>query len=223
MNINWSSRFAYAIGLLTADGCLLNDGRHIDFTSKDHAQVKTFKRCLGLKTKIGIKHSGIGNPYHRVQFSDVLFYRFLIDIGLLPAKSKTIKSVSVPDQYFFDFVRGYFDGDGSSSTFYDSQWKNSLRFYISFASASPIFLGWLRIKLCESIGIKGFINDCGKSALQLRYGKRESTILAEHMYYSPDVCCLRRKSLKIKKTLCIIYTGRSGEIGKHAAFRTQSP
>lgn len=78
VKIEWSPKFAYAIGLLTADGCLLNDGRHIDFTSKDLEQVVTFKKCFGIKTKIGIKHSGTGNLYHRIQFGDVLFREFLI-------------------------------------------------------------------------------------------------------------------------------------------------
>jgi len=31
----WSSDLAYAIGLIATAGCLLNDGRHIDFTSKN--------------------------------------------------------------------------------------------------------------------------------------------------------------------------------------------
>lgn len=33
--ITWSPEIAYAVGLLTTDGSLSIDGRHIDFTSKD--------------------------------------------------------------------------------------------------------------------------------------------------------------------------------------------
>ncbi|MBU2540255.1 hypothetical protein KJ786_03805 [Patescibacteria group bacterium] len=45
----WSQNISYAVGLLATDGCLYNDGRHIDFTSKDIQLIKTFKACLNLK------------------------------------------------------------------------------------------------------------------------------------------------------------------------------
>jgi hypothetical protein len=45
----------------------------------------------------------------RVQISDVDFYNFLISIGVTPAKSKTIREVKIPRDYFLDFLRGSFD------------------------------------------------------------------------------------------------------------------
>jgi hypothetical protein len=218
----WSSQFAYAIGLFTADGCLLNDGRHVDFTSKDREQVETFKRCLKLKTKIGIKRSGIGNKSYRVQFSDTLFHVFLNSIGLFPAKSKTIKAVLVPDKYFSHFLRGYFDGDGTSYSFYDSIFPKSYRFYISFMSASPVFVEWLREKIYESVNIRGHLcySPKGEDHVQLKYAKREAVVLYKYMYRARGACFLQRKYLKIQHSLSIINKRRGGEIGKHATFRT---
>src|SRR3989338_7295560 len=90
INIEWSSNFAYALGLIASDGCLSKDGRHITFVSKDIDQLHNFKSCLGLENKIGKTTSGYnGKEYTRVQFGDVLFYKFLLSIGLTPAKSKT--------------------------------------------------------------------------------------------------------------------------------------
>lgn len=219
--ISWSPQFAYAIGLLTADGCLLNDGRHIDFTSKDRAQVATFKKCLKLKTKIGIKHSGTGNPYYRVQFSDVLFRKFLIGIGITPAKSKTISSVAIPDEYFSDFLRGYFDGDGTSYSFYDSLFPKSYRFYVSFVSASSEYIQWLQRKLQSTIGVTGhFSHSFGKDYIQLKFAKREAVIICNYMYQNKLNPCLKRKYLKIKRSMSIISSRRGGEIGKHASFRS---
>ena len=217
----WSSEFAYAIGLLTADGCLLNDGRHIDFTSKDYEQVAMFKRCLKLKVKIGIKHSGIGNKYHRIQFGDVLFYGFLIGIGLSPAKSKTILSVAVPDEYFSDFLRGYFDGDGTSYSFYDSIFPKSYRFYISFMSASPNYIHWLRDRITQIVGVKGHLSHhLNTNYVQLKYAKKEAIIISNYMYSGKSFCFLNRKRLKIQRTMRIINGRRGGEIGKHASFRS---
>lgn len=221
MRLKWTQQFAYAVGLLTADGCLSKDGRHIDFTSKDLEQVVSFGKCLGLKVKLGIKHSGAGAPYHRIQFGDVLFYKFLERIGLTPAKSKTITSVQVPCGYFRDFLRGYFDGDGSSSSFYDSVFPRSYRFYISFMSASPAFIHWLRRKINKAISVKGHLNYyANKNYLQLRFSKKEAVVLCKYMYYKNGVPFLRRKYLKIQKSMSTIKSCRGGEIGKHASFRS---
>ncbi len=220
----WSPDFAYVVGLITADGCLQKDGRHIDLTSKDLEQVATFKRCLGLTVKIGKKKSGIGNEYYRIQFGDVLFYQFLVRIGITPAKSKTILSVQVPDEYFADFLRGYFDGDGTSYSFYDSLFPKSYRFYISFMSASPKFINWLRKRLDELAGVKGHLShSLGKDYVQLKYAKKEAIVLFEYMYYDTNVTALQRKYLKIKRTMSIIGGRRGGEIGKRTAFRSQRP
>ena len=221
MKIEWSAQFAYAIGLLTADGCLSKDGRHIDLTSKDKAQVILFKKCLGLTTKVGRKYSGSGNLAYHTQFGDVLFYQFLLGIGLTPAKSKTLLRVSVPKRYFFDFLRGYFDGDGSSFSFYDRVFKKSYRFYISFTSASPAFVDWLRSTIKDVLDVKGAIaHNRNNPYLQLKYSKKEAVIISKSMYYSEAIPCLRRKRLKIKRSLRIISERRGGEIGKHVSFRS---
>lgn len=219
--LSWSPHFAYAIGLLAADGCLSKDGRHIDFTSKDRSQAVLFKKCLGLPAKISVKYSGSGNLAYCVQFSDVLFYHFLQSIGLSPAKSKTISRVLVPDEYFIDFLRGYFDGDGSSFSYYDSVFRNSYRFYISFTSASPKFIAWLRAKINSALSVRGSVgHNRNNPYVQLRYSKQDAVVISKNMYYAAGLPCLGRKHLKIQRSLRIMKQCRGGEIGRRAAFRT---
>lgn len=218
--VQWSPKFAYALGLLVADGCLLNDGRHIDFTSKDREQVQTFKECLGLNVKIGTKRSGAGNRYYRVQFGDVLFYKFLISLGLSPAKSRTISAVLVPNRYFSDFLRGYFDGDGTSYSFYDSVFPKSYRFYVAFTIASPKFICWLRERIKDAVHVAGHIvSYADKNYSQLKYAKREAIAVCKYMYRGKPAYFLKRKYLKIQDSLSIINQRRGGEIGNHATFR----
>lgn len=221
MALIWSAEFAYAVGLLTADGCLSKDGRHIDLTSKDKAQVMLYKKCLGISVKVSTKRSGAGNLAYCVQFSDVLFFEFLRNIGLTPAKSKTILSVSIPDEYFRDFLRGYFDGDGCTYSYYDPIFPKSYRFYLSFISASPSFIDWLRNQVFERTSLRGHLSLNSKTSyVQLKYSKREALQLCNYMYYSKTVPCLRRKYLKIRQSSRIIATRRGGEIGIHASFRS---
>jgi len=156
--LKWRPKFAYAIGLLVSDGCLSKDGRHIILTSNDVEQLNTFNDCLGLSIKIGQKYSGTGNMSYYIQFSDVYFYRYLQDIGLMPAKSKILSEIKIPKEYFIDYLRGYFDGDGCSYSYFDPVYKNSYRFYISFASGSERYVIWLRSRIFEYMGIKGSID-----------------------------------------------------------------
>jgi hypothetical protein len=202
VRIEWSPNFAYAIGLLASDGHVSKDGRHIDLTSKDKEQLENFSWCLGLDSKIGSKRSGNGMPYGRVQFGDVLFYRFLLEIGLSPAKSKTMGEIKIPKKYFFDFLHGSFDGDGCFYSYFDPRWKSSFMFYTTFISASAAHIDWLRLVIFQELGDRGHISADGrKRTLQLKYAKGDSWKILKSMYYSDTVVCLARKRLKIEKAL----------------------
>ncbi len=147
-NIKWSSNIAYAVGLITTDGNLSSNKRHIEFTSKDIQLVKTFKKCLGIKNKIGFKVGSFSDKkYPRVQFGDVAMYKWLLKIGLTPHKSKTLGGLKIPDKYFFDFLRGHFDGDGSCYSYWDKRWHSSFMFYMTFYSASRKHILWLQRKI----------------------------------------------------------------------------
>ncbi len=205
VKIRWSSNFAYAIGLLTTDGNLSIDGRHIEITSKDEDQLKNFLRCLDIKNKISLKHSGSGKPYKRIQVGDVNFYKFLVGIGLMPRKTKIIKAVEIPNRYFFDFLRGHFDGDGTFYSYWDPRWRSSYMFYTVFISASKTHIDWLQNKIFRFLKIKGHITkDGAKITYHLKYAKKDSLKILRKLYYTDKVICLKRKHLKIKKALSII-------------------
>ena len=143
----WSVNFAYAIGLLVTDGCLYHDGRHINLTSEDEEQIKNFLKCLRVpRYHIGLKgrSNSAEKNYFQVQIGDVLFYKFLNSIGIVSQKTKTIGAVDVPSEYFFDFLRGHLDGDGTFYSYWDPRWASSFMFYTVFMSASKNHILWLR-------------------------------------------------------------------------------
>ncbi len=206
VKIKWSANFAYAIGLLVTDGCLYNDMRHISLTTKDIEQAENFKKCLGLEVKTGMKGNGASKEkkYYHIQFGDVLFYEFLVSIGLTMAKSKTIGPVDVPNRYFFDYLRGCFDGDGCFYSYWDPRWKSSHMFYLEFVSASKKHVIWLQEEIDNRTGTHGHITNDGRGlTLQLKYAKKEALVIIKKMYYNPRVICLPRKKLKIQKALKI--------------------
>ncbi len=209
ISIRWSAKLAYVVGLIASDGCLSNDRRHIDFTSKDLEQVQTFARLLKLNNKIGTK--GIsrkdGQLYYRIEFGNVNFYRFLLKIGLTPNKSKTIGILLIPDKYFIDFLRGSFDGDGHSYSYWDPRWKSSFQLYIGFSSASLKHIEWLQSKIESLYNLRGNVKK-GNRSFQLEFAKYSSLLLIEKIYYKKGLPFLTRKHSKITAALSIISTSK---------------
>lgn len=204
VRIEWSADFAYAIGLIASDGNLSKNGRMILFVSKDEEQIVNFCCALGIHPTVGSTYSGLNVRAFRVQVGDVLFYRFLQSIGMMPAKSKVIGRVLIPTEFFFDFMRGCFDGDGCVYSYWDKRWRSSFMFYMSLASASRVFIDWIRDEVQERLGILGHLtSDKEGTYFQLKYAKADSLVLIRALYGNGGRC-LTRKRLKIEGILCII-------------------
>lgn len=195
--VKWNPELAYIVGLVATDGSLSKDKRHINFTSKDLQLAKLFKKCLKLKVSIGKKARGgeCEKKYFQIQFGNVIFYRWLESIGLTCNKSKTISKLKVPDSYFFDFLRGCFDGDGSIYAYWDPRWHSSYMFYLQFTSASYDFLVWLRDLIFKLSRTEGRIRP-GSRSFQLAFGKKGTIIIFKKMFYRDGLPCLQRKFRK---------------------------
>ena len=148
IDTNWSGLLAYVIGIITTDGNISPDGRHINITSKDLEMVQNVKDILHLTNTFSRKARGgsTAKKCYVLQFGSKNFYAFLLSIGLTPAKSKTIKKVLIPDIFFSDFLRGCIDGDGN---IYESKHPESkhLQLRLTLASASKPFLVWVLSKI----------------------------------------------------------------------------
>lgn len=216
ISTTWSSKLAYAVGLLAADGCVIDDGMYVNFTSKDLDLAETFKDCVGTQVKIGRKGRGgdFADRYCVVQFKDVLFHAWLADIGIRPRKSHTIGPLAIPDEYFFDFFRGCWDGDGTIYAYWDKRWRDSYMFYLGLASASKVFIEWVQATIFRLTGVCGHIS-VSANLCQLRYAKREAHIVFDHMFYVADVPHLARKFAKAQKIFRIDET-HNAQVGELA-------
>lgn len=204
----WSAKIAYAIGLITTDGSLSKDKRHITLTSTDKQQLRTFRKCLGLKNKICLNPPGnySKNRCYRVQFSCVEFYDWLLTIGLKANKTFILSSLTIPDKYFSDFLRGHLDGDGSVIYYVDkhNKYKDKTytydRLYVTFRSGSLSHMKWLQDNINRILKIKGSLSGWKNKKKNnrrilwtLRFCKKDSLRLLKYLYYSPQLPCLLRK------------------------------
>lgn len=214
-NFTWSPKLAYAIGLLTTDGNLSSNGRMFSLRSSDKDQIQNFRECLGVSQRIEkTNHNGWSKrPSYRIQIGDVQFYRWLLKIGLFPAKSYTVGPLKIPDKFFRDFLRGHLDGDGSITTYQDRYNTSKhpsyiyTRLFVRFISASRNHMEWIRKTVKKLLGIEGdFFEAKSKrknrvSIWQVTFRKKESIKLLHWLYYRKNIPALARKRKKAKRAL----------------------
>ncbi len=193
----WSPDIAYSVGLMASDGCLSSDGRHLDLTSIDIEQLENFSNAIGRKLPISQKQNKSHIYAYRTQFSDVAYYDFLLCAGLTPAKSKTLSTINIPDQFYADFLRGLFDGDGTTYAYMDKRWRSSYMYYVGFTSASSQFLLFLRSMNSQHIGVSAGAISINAQVGTLKYAKKDAYKIASYMYYAPTLLSLSRKRLKL--------------------------
>lgn len=161
---NWTREMAYILGYFSADGSMYRNPRgayFIDFVSTDKELIENARRMFSSRHTISESlpniHSNNKKRY-RLQVGSKEMFQDLLNIGLTPRKSKIIKLPVVPEQYFADFVRGNFDGDGCVKFgLYTKKGrkKPSPILVTQFSSGSKIFLVGLLKKLKECALIRG--------------------------------------------------------------------
>ncbi len=204
----WSANLSYVVGLITTDGNLSSDKRHISITSTDKQLLRTVLTCLGKKNTISKNPPGaiFKKQAYRIQIGDVNLYDWLLSIGLFPNKSLTLGGLKVDLNFFPDFLRGHLDGDGSIIHYkdrYNTKIKETYvydRLFVYFGSASKKHIEWLRNNIYLLKGPRGSLNSVqsktqkGKSTIfRLKYSTKEAKIILNWIYYKPRLPCLQRK------------------------------
>jgi hypothetical protein len=222
--MTWRAELAYAVGLMATDGNLAGDGRHLSFVSRDRDQVETLRRCLRLNASTCLVRTSRGGTLYRVQWSSRALYDWFLVIGLMPAKSRRLGVLTVPDEYFVDFFRGCIDGDGTVLCYtdrYHAARKPAYvyeRLYVSLISASYPFVEWIRARVQQLVRVAGAIHRETKRGQRplwrLRYAKASSIQILRWMYHSPGVPCLGRKRAKAEKFLRVLGSIVGPRVGR---------
>jgi hypothetical protein len=188
----WSGEMAYVLGFFTADGAMYktNRGTHfIEFQITDGDLLLEIQKAFGSNHKITNR---VGPPgcklRYRLQIGCKEMFNDLLKLGLMQNKSKVVHLPMVPEEYFGDFLRGYFDGDGHVTYgFFKRSGRKGLArtFLTGFTSGSYFLLKEIKDKLAD-VEIRGSL--CFTSgAWRLSYSNRASKKLFHVMYHSGEM------------------------------------
>lgn len=202
------NEFWYLVGLITSDGSLSKDGRHIAITSKDSDILQEIVVRLKLKIKVNIKYSGSksNTEYYVIQIGNTSLYKYLEGIGLTKAKSLTLENLVIPNNYFIDFLRGMIDGDGCIFIWFNP-YNHNLQASLRICSASKRFSFWLFEYIKNYFRVPGQIIEYpgkkGKHTIyNLKYGKLAAEEILKQCYYN-DALANQRKLNQVKSLLNI--------------------
>lgn len=197
---------AYVLGFWFADGYMRKEKSYrIIFTSADKSILLKIRKVLSSSHPVRDKKEKKGGGYTwDLILCSKRLYEQLQRLGGHRRKSRTMQFPSVPQKYLSDFVRGYFDGDGSACfvTYVRTKDKRRTReLRTNFTSGSRQFLKELMGILHEQIDLPlkkiGAYNN--GDSLKLGYGMRDSDALLRYMYYANFPIGLGRKASFVAK------------------------
>lgn len=205
----WSPNMAWLLGYIWADGCVtLPNEKHkgycLRFCSKDKELIDHVVRLLGAHQKVSLDKDNVW----RLTVSCKPMIMYLVNFHKLKCrKTKSLVFPVVDRKFLSDFVRGYFDGDGTVS------------YYGKFCSPRVAFLGGSKRFMRR---LKFVVVDVIGRSRPLLFRKRHNVWLFS-VNDQMDVCklfrwmyfegctCLTRKRVKVARCLItskMVYESR---------------
>lgn len=197
---------AYVLGFWFADGYMRHERSYnISFSSVDLGHLKLIRKTLGSTSPITrFRRHGKFERTHALYVRSKILYYDLLVLGGTRNKSRILKFPFVPKQFLPDFIRGYFDGDGSVHHVTYKHSKNG-KFYTNirsnFTCGNFSFLEKIRDYLTKELGLyKRKICGVGKppTRWKLGYAQEDTRKLLKYMYYPNHEVSLQRKAAYLK-------------------------
>jgi hypothetical protein len=205
-NINEIS--SYWLGFLFADGNIstysdsfslaisINDLSHLEKFKKDISseyEIKTYKR----------KNQSNHSDLVKITISNKKLVDDLITLGCIRNKTFLLNAPKIDKKYYPDFIRGYFDGDGSITC--------NNRSYKTKKGIKLCKTKSCQVKFVGTFELLNFILQClpitnknlklynpkkskDKNHYQLNIGgSKNIKLIKDYFYYSPNIVFLKRK------------------------------
>ena len=179
---------AYVLGFFSADGYITVNRRGGQFWCiqiTDKKLLEEIKKVIKSEHKISIRIGGRNeSTLYRLQIGSIEMCDDLRKLGLRERKTKNLVVPNVPDKYFADFVRGYFDGDGNVWIGFLNKKRSrpSLALKTMFTSCSSGFLNQFHKRLRKFGAEGGSIYVSRGNYSRLQFSSNDSLKIYNFMY-----------------------------------------
>lgn len=210
-----TSEQAYWLGFIFADGSVTSDDEtnsrnvriklseddleHLQKWKNIITKSKSIRHIKGFTTIIRTKEI-YTKPNAELTVTSKIMVEDLIKLGCIPNKTYNELSIPIiPKEYIPDFIRGYFDGDGTfSAHIYPPNIKNRektprLKCYWSICSKMPNILIQMQEYL-QSQNIKTTVYHVSRDNMYtLTTASKRECLKIYNLLYKEDCTCLERK------------------------------
>ena len=194
-----TSNKAYIIGLIASDGTLYKRKGHqglvsIQLHKNDEEILKKISNELNYNKPLNYTKN-----YCSLTLTSDILYNDLIKVGLYDKKTYTINmnQIKVPNEYLFDYIRGYFDGDGSIFKSLQKSCKNITPCCYNISITGFVHnLKSIQEFLKENEINSQIIIDKRKTILEfgnLKFGSNKDKYLFLKSIYQNNELCIKRK------------------------------
>lgn len=190
---------AWLLGLLASDGYLpITAGAQnrvtLTFQRQDENSLELIKKELEYSGPIYQFESSNGYPCSSLSFTSRSLRAKIESYGITNAKTFTLAGLpaTLSEEFQLDFIRGYFDGDGSV---FASEREKKIN--MTFTSATKQILEDIAdflAKNCEVSRPKIREDQRVHTIYEIRYFKRDSLILGDIFYNNEYLSLVRKKN-----------------------------
>lgn len=181
---------AYWLGFLYADGCVSKTNIQISIKESDYAHIDAFRKAIGAVNNQITKTQKKDKFGWHFSIRDVQMSNDLKKLGCIEHKSLILKfptEEQVPKKYIYDFLRGYFDGDGTISI--DNRFS-SPQIRVGFCGTLEFLEGLKRVLEINNSLTK--ISTENSYSFVVSGNKKGKAILSKLYQNNPSIC-LKRK------------------------------
>lgn len=198
-----SEEKAYLLGFLYADGYLASDGRiGCRLKIDDIEIIELLKKYIAIESPI--EYSNNQNfkrkPQVSIRWKSKRLYDRMLELGFCVDKTHTNSHIfnNIPEDFKFDFMRGFCDGDGNVRAEYSKRIKSPYyRTTISFSNGTPTIFEDFLVFLSK-YNCSGKIHNY-KTYFTLSFDKAfDSYFLASKMYKNANIYLKRKYDKAIK-------------------------
>lgn len=185
-----SHNMAYILGFIAADGTITKKENSIKITlaKKDREILEKIKEEIGIGPKIKDATTSKGHDISTLNWTEESHKKDLAKYTIIPEKTFKLKPpYQLNRKYWIDYIRGYFDGDGSINLIKSSRGNGALRWQV--CSATKEILDFIVDFFYEEYGID-------KVNVQMQYRKKP-------LYY------IQYSNTSTRKIYKILYTQNS--------------
>lgn len=185
---------AYLLGFYAADGCVYKNKNAIKLTlaSVDRDFLEKIKKELNATFPIRDYETKDGYKNSEFIFSSSQIKKDFADYNIIPLKTYKFDFPSkLKEEFYLDFIRGYFDGDGSISTA-----GKSLRWQICSYRKEVLtkIVDILYKYNIPKVSVQKYSN---RNIYCIQYSTNSTKKIFELLYYN-NCFCLERKYEKFK-------------------------